>query len=140
MKTHPKIFIVEDDFFYASLLENEILKNTLGEVEIYHSGEEFIANLHKSPDIVILDYNLGTMLGLEILKHIKDINLNTKVILLSSHGSMKTAISCLRYGAYDYIEKNEFAFSRIKNHIKIFSKEIITNTISQRQVIFNNYK
>ena len=112
----------------------------MGEVEIYQSGEDFIANLHRSPDIVILDYNLGSMLGLEILKHIKNINLNTKVILLSSHGSMKTAISCLRYGAYDYIEKNEFAFSRIKNHIKIFSNEIITNTVSQRQVIFNNYK
>ena len=51
---------------------------------------------------------------------------------------MKTAISCLRYGAYDYVEKNESAFSRIKGHIRVFSEDLITQKITQRQTIFSN--
>ena len=54
-----KIFIVEDDMFYASLLKNEILKNSLGSVKHFRTGESFLDCLKQVPDVVLLDYNLG---------------------------------------------------------------------------------
>jgi DNA-binding NtrC family response regulator len=122
MKNLPKIFIVEDDVFYASLLKNEIVKNRLGEVESFSSGESFMENLFKMPDIVLLDYNLGSMQGVDLLKQIKSINPNIQVILLSAQEKMHIAITSLKYGAYDYVEKNDFAFDRIKALIKRISK------------------
>ncbi len=70
MKKSPKIFIVEDDIFFASILKNEISNKRLGEIEIFSTGESFIDNLHKRPDIVLLDYNLNTTNGIEVLKKI----------------------------------------------------------------------
>ena len=134
MKTAPKIFIAEDDLFYAELLKSYLLANDLGLVEVYNSGEDLMKNIDKSPDIVILDYNLGTMLGIDVLKSIKKANPNTKVILISSYGSMKTAIACLRYGASDYIEKDDVGFKKIKHLINLISEGKPT---SLRQTLFD---
>ena len=122
MKNLQKIFIVEDDTFYAGLLKNEIVKNRLGEVESYSTGESFMNNLFKMPDIVLLDHNLGSMQGVEILKKIKSLNPNIQVIILSAQDKMKVAITSLKFGAYDYVEKNDFAFDRIKALIKSIAK------------------
>ena len=122
MKNLQKIFIVEDDTFYAGLLKNEIVKNRLGEVESFSTGESFMNNLFKMPDIVLLDHNLGSMQGVDILKKIKSLNPNIQVIILSAQVKMKVAITSLKFGAYDYVEKNDFAFDRIKALIKNIAK------------------
>jgi len=122
MKNLQKIFIVEDDTFYAELLKNEIEKNRLGEVKYFSSGESFMNNLFKMPDIVLLDHNLGSMQGVDILKKIKSLNPNIQVIILSAQDKMKVAITSLKFGAYDYVEKNDFAFDRIKALIKNITK------------------
>ena len=122
MKNLQKIFIVEDDTFYAELLKNEIVKNRLGEVKSFSSGESFMNNLFKMPDIVLLDHNLGSMQGVDILKKIKSLNPNIQVIILSAQDKMKVAITSLKFGAYDYVEKNDFAFDRIKALIKNITK------------------
>ena len=118
MKKLPKIFIVEDDPFYANLLEQEIKKSRIGKVETFHSGENFLDNLFKMPDIVLLDHNLGTMSGIDILKQIKSVNPNIQVIFLSAQEKMNVAIQSLKYGAYDYVEKSESAIRRVKDLIK----------------------
>ena len=122
MKNLQRIFIVEDDTFYAGLLKNEIIKNRLGEVESFSSGESFMNNLFKMPDIVLLDHNLGSMQGVDILKKIKSLNPNIQVIILSAQVKMRVAITSLKFGAYDYVEKNDFAFDRIKTLIKSITK------------------
>jgi len=122
MKNLQRIFIVEDDTFYAELLKNEIVKNRLGEVKSFSSGESFMNNLFKMPDIVLLDHNLGSMQGVDILKKIKSLNPNIQVIILSAQDKMKVAITSLKFGAYDYVEKNDFAFDRIKALIKNITK------------------
>jgi two-component system OmpR family response regulator len=137
MKNLPKIFIVEDDAFYATLLKNEIVKNRLGKVESFSSGESFMNNLYKMPDIVLLDHNLGSMKGVDILKKIKSINPNIQVILLSAQEKMRIAITSLKFGAYDYVEKNDFAFDRIKALIKRISK---FNQIVEEQKHFKTAK
>ena len=114
MKNLPKIFIVEDDVFYANLLKKEIIKNRLGNVETYHTGEDFIDNLYKNPDVVLLDHNLGNMNGVDVLKKIKSISPKIQVIFLSAQEKMHVAITSLKFGAFDYVEKNNTALNRVK--------------------------
>ena len=122
MKNLPKIFIVEDDMFYANLLKKEITKSHFGRVETYHSGEDFVKNLYKRPDVVVLDHNLGKMNGVDVLKQIKASSPNVQVIILSAQEKMHVAISALKFGAFDYVEKNKTAFKRVNALIRRIGK------------------
>ena len=51
MKNLPKIFIVEDDAFFASILKNEILKKSIGDIQTFSNGEDCLDNLYKKADI-----------------------------------------------------------------------------------------
>jgi len=137
MKNLPKIFIVEDDAFYATLLKKEITKNRLGSVETYHSGEDFVDNLYKMPDVVLLDHNLGKMNGVEVLKKIKSISPKIQVIFLSAQEKMHVAITSLKFGAFDYVEKNDTALSRVKALIRRIGK---FNQIAEEKKQFNIVK
>jgi DNA-binding response OmpR family regulator len=54
---------------------------------------------------VLLDLQLGDTDGIEILREIKSLWPATEVILLTAHGSINSAISALRHGAFDYLLK-----------------------------------
>jgi len=54
---------------------------------------------------VITDISLGGMDGIELLQEIKKVDPNSLVVIITSYGSMETAVKALRYGAYDYLFK-----------------------------------
>lgn len=61
----------------------------------------------KAPDLMILDIWLqgSEHDGLEILKNVKKQNPHLPVIMISGHGTIETAVSAIKIGAYDFIEK-----------------------------------
>ncbi|MGB0522990.1 MAG: response regulator [Flammeovirgaceae bacterium] len=109
----PKIFIVEDDALYAEMVVHKLASHRFGNVQVFNSGEAFEQHLHQMPDIVLLDYHLGDADGVAILKKIKAFNPNIQVILLSAQDRMEVAVSSLKYGAFDYLEKNEESFTKL---------------------------
>lgn len=56
-------------------------------------------------DVIITDLRLPDTGGLEVLKHCKRYSPDTMVILITAFGSVDTAVSAMRIGAYDYITK-----------------------------------
>ncbi|MGB1004258.1 MAG: response regulator [Salibacteraceae bacterium] len=131
-----KIFIVEDNRFYGSMLKNAIENQITGEVELFDSGESFMNNMNKKPEIVILDHNLGTTLGIELMKQIKDIHPNVYFILLSAQESMSVAVQSFKYGAYDYVEKNNNSFIKIISLIHKIQRERKSVTRKRTQHFF----
>jgi two-component system nitrogen regulation response regulator NtrX len=57
------------------------------------------------PDIVFLDIKMPQMDGLEVLKQLKQDPNGPPVVILSGHGSVKTAVEATKLGAFDFIEK-----------------------------------
>jgi len=114
MSNSPYIFIVEDNRFYANILAEELQAAKFNHVETYKSGEDCLGNLSKNPDIIILDYCLGKQNGLDVLKQIKLTHPNIQVIFLSAQEKLDVAIQALKFGAYDYVEKNDNAIKRVK--------------------------
>ncbi len=110
-----KIFIVEDDPFYGELLRRHLALNPDNEVFLFKSGREVLANIHKNPQMISLDYRLPDMTGMEILKKINSSNPEIPVIIVSGQEEINTAVELLRIGAYDYFVKDDHTKTRLWN-------------------------
>ncbi len=126
------IFIVEDDRWYAEFLKYHLSLNPDYQVETFLTGKDMLAELHRNPGAITLDYSLPDMTGQELLKKIKDENPDMPVVMISGQEDVKVAISLLKLGAYDYIVKDDDVKDRIWNIIKNIRerhelKEEITN-------------
>lgn len=107
------IFIVEDDPFYGALLQ-QYLMGKAHEVQLFPNCNDLIFELHRNPDMILLDYNLGgSKNGLEVLREIKGVNPDIPVIFLTGQESIEVAVSSLKYGAFDYVEKNDDTFLKL---------------------------
>lgn len=108
-----KIFVVEDDPWFADIIEYHILLNPENVVEKFSSGEDCINNLYKNPTLITLDFNLPNMKGEQVLKKIKAYNPDLPVIIISGQENISTAIQLIKQGAYDYITKDENTKDRL---------------------------
>ncbi len=130
------IYLVDDDEFQLKLLQNKFKNTTKYQLKTFKDGESFLEHLIKNPVskknivIVILDYFLktdqasSTKNGLEILKHIREINPQISVIMYSVSDDIDVATSAMHHGAINFIKKNENSFSRINNTINWIISEI----------------
>jgi len=57
------------------------------------------------PDVVLTDFKLPNLSGVELLKQIKGVLPRTEVAIMTGHGSIESAVDAMKLGAYDYIEK-----------------------------------
>lgn len=100
-----KILVMDDD---ESTLET--IKQYLSDlnVQVFSAsdgikGVEMLEKLH--PDLVITDFKMPGLSGIEVLKRSKEIENNIPVILISAFEDFNTTINAMQYGAYDFIEK-----------------------------------
>ena len=113
-----KIFVVDDEEMFAMMVSDHLQKNPDYDISVFHTGEEAIAELHQEPDVVILDYQLNTVVpdaqdGVHILQAIKKIDKDTTVIMLSSQDNYNKALQTIIKGALEYVVKDDNAFVRI---------------------------
>jgi DNA-binding NtrC family response regulator len=118
-----KIFILEDDTWYGSMLQHYLSLNPDYEIKRFESSREFFDRLHEKPDVVTLDYSMPDMDGSEVLKKIKEVHPDIQVIIISGQEDVGTAINLLKNGAFDYIVKDDDTKDRIWNSI-LHLKEI----------------
>lgn len=116
-KQNPLIFVVEDNQMYNKLVVSYLKTNKFTNVESYLSGEEALKNIDKNPDIVIQDYLLDGITGIEVLIKAKKTNPGIEFIFLSGQDSIDVAINSMKYGAYDYIVKDQMALQKLVNKI-----------------------
>ena len=112
-----KIFILEDDTWYGSMLQHYLALNPEYEVKRFETPNEFFEHLHENPQVVTLDYSLPDCDGSEVLKKIKETNHDTRVIIISGQEDVATAINLLKNGAFDYIVKDDDTKDRLWNSI-----------------------
>src|SRR4051812_17561342 len=123
-----KVFILEDDTFYGSMLQHHLSLNPDYEVKRFEDPKSFFACLHEQPHVVTLDYSLPDTDGDEVLKRIKALNPHTQVIIISGQEDVATAIDLLKNGAFEYLVKNDDTKDRLWNSL-LHLKEI--NTLKQ---------
>jgi two-component system nitrogen regulation response regulator NtrX len=100
-----KILIIDDEELIRSSLKKYLERDGYN-VSTAQSGEEGLeVFMAESPDIVLLDLHLPGTGGLAVLESLKKIRKDIVVIIISAHGDIETAVSTIKMGAYDFIEK-----------------------------------
>ena len=118
-----KISVIDDDAQMREMIKDFITgKYPSSEVNIYSTGEEALKSIIDEQDFIVLDYNLDSidpsaMNGLQALKKLKTLFPLVPVIFLSGQENAEVAANTMKYGAWDYIVKNESSFIRMEIHI-----------------------
>ena len=100
-----KALVIDDEKSLLKLLEIG-LKEVHYEVISAENGKKGLELFQTSaPDAIVCDLGLPDIDGIEVLKRIRQLNGDIPVIMITAHGSVQTAISAMKLGAYDYVEK-----------------------------------
>lgn len=136
-----RIFVIEDDPVYTKFLQYVLGLNPDFEVTCFATGKEFLAQLHRRPAIVTLDYALPDVPGESVLRQIREFDPDIPVIVVSAQERIRTAVELLKAGAFDYISKDDDAKDRILNSIQnALQKSTLLREIGRlRQEISKKY-
>lgn len=107
MNTPQKALIIDDENHIRKYI-NLVLRS-LGVATIYEAtnGAEGVETYaREQPDLVLLDVNMPVMDGIETLRHIRDLNTNACVIMLTSLATRHTIEEAADGGALHYIRKD----------------------------------
>jgi two-component system response regulator FixJ len=104
--TQQKIIHLVDDDDAVRRSAGFLLRTSGFDVRAYASGVEFLAGVKKAePGCILLDVRMPEMDGLEVQAELNSRGIAMPVIVLTGHGDITTAISAMKGGASDFIEK-----------------------------------
>ena len=106
-----RLLFVDDDTSYMAVAQHLLSKYQGRKFEILwkQNGGEAIAVLQQNPgiDLLLIDYYLPDVNGLDVTRQIREKNIDTPIIFLTSNRDFRLAIEAMRYGVEDYLVKDE---------------------------------
>src|SRR6201996_2415690 len=101
------ILVVDDEADIRELVAG-ILQDEGFSVRTAHDSDAALAAIRaRKPSLLVLDIWMqgGGLDGLELLDIVKELDADLPVVMISGHGSIETAVSSIKRGAYDFLEK-----------------------------------
>jgi len=134
------ILVVDDEKIVRESLRDWLV-NVGYRVEIAESGEAALQIIkQKKVTIMLADLVMPGLDGIELMKEARKIAPTIITVIITAYGSIQTAISAIRAGAYDYIEK-PFCPEKVELLIKnlVAHQDLVEENISLRQKIEDRY-
>jgi two-component system response regulator AtoC len=140
MRKKTKILIVDDESIVRESL-SDWLEGVGYEVEAAESGEEALRIIRqKKIKIMLADLVMPGMNGIELMKRAKQIVPTISTVIITAHATVQTAITAIREGAHDYVEKPfcpekvELLIDKLVEH-----QDLIEENISLRRKIKDRF-
>ena len=115
-----EILIIDDNPDIRNILK-DIIEDSGFKTRIAANYNQALTEIDKKlPDVAIIDVKLdkGDNDGIELLSHIKKINSDIPVIIISGHANIEMAVKSLQSGAFEFIEK-PFDKDRLINFVNL---------------------
>jgi two-component system, NtrC family, response regulator AtoC len=101
----PSILVVEDEPKLRRLLELQLADEGF-RARTAESAEAGLTLANQEPfDLVVSDFKLPGMTGLEFLQALKRVNANLPVVIMTAYGTVESAVDAMKAGASDYVLK-----------------------------------
>ena len=98
--------LIVDDEKNIRLTVSQAIAAADRQVETAVNGEEALAKLQeKDFALVLLDLKMPGMDGMDVLRWIRAQRPQTRVVIITAHGSIDSAVEAMKHGAADYIQK-----------------------------------
>jgi len=133
---YNKILIADDEPSNRSIL-SQVLTRKGYMVETANDGREALQKIESArPDLLVLDYMMPDLSGLEVLKQLRKKEDDTPVIMVTAYGTLERAVEAMKEGAYDFITRpfepdhivlvvqKALERQRLKRGIEVLSEEI----------------
>lgn len=136
MEREPlSVLLVDDEGFFISLIASQLHDEYGIRTDTAFSGEEAIEKISTSTqgyDVVLMDYLMPGMTGLNVLQWLHEQKNETPVVMLTAAGSETVAVEAMKFGAYDYVRKEQIDVQRLaivvqsthERHLFRISKEL----------------
>jgi DNA-binding NtrC family response regulator len=120
-----KVFIAEDEQPLAKLLADHL--SSCGHVvSVVHDGRSALDRLSEETyDVALLDIVMPEMTGLDVLRHVRWQANAPEIIMITGNGTMETALTAIRLGAYDFLAKP----------YRLAEVEVIVRRASERRML-----
>jgi DNA-binding NtrC family response regulator len=108
-----KIFIVDDDPFWTELLSQMLQDLGYTNILKFKSGADCLKNMHLTPSLIFLDYQMEEMNGLEVLQKINEHARGTGVVFCSANDNIRVALTAMKNGSFDYLLKSKCGLNEL---------------------------
>ncbi len=98
------VFIIDDDADFRESVE-WLLESTQYAIDSYASAQEFLDAYDHRPGCLLLDVRMPEINGLALQQIMRDQDIRLPVIILTGHGDVPMAVSAMKNGALDFLEK-----------------------------------
>lgn len=99
------VLIIEDELILAKNIKSYLSRYRY-ESMLAFSAEEGLTALNTfQPGVILLDYHLPNMNGLQVLEQLRSREPTIKVIMITGHGNVEVAVQAMKLGAFDYLSK-----------------------------------
>lgn len=100
-----KILVIDDERSIRNLMQ-EILEDEGHSVDVAEDGAKGVEMADKEKyDVIFCDIKMPNLPGEEVLDTLHEKGIETPVIMISGHGDIDTAVSCIKKGAFDFLSK-----------------------------------
>ena len=121
------VFIVDDNPIVRASYQQCLIRLGCESVRSYDNGQSCLDELALVPDIVLVDYLMEPMNGLELMKKIKRVLPQCFVVMVSGQSDLQVAVNAMKYGAFDYITKGKSETDQIAGvlHKTLYSMNLV---------------
>ena len=100
-----KILVVDDEHDICDFVQNFFQERGYAVLTATSGEDALIAIKNDKPDLVLLDIKMKGMDGIAVLKHVRDIDKNIKVVMVTALEEQEKMDEACRLGACEYITK-----------------------------------
>ena len=105
MQPEPIVYVIDDDDAVRQSLEF-LLKTAGIAVHGFESAQAFLKILPQvRTGCIVTDVRMPEITGIDLLRRVKELNLDIPVIVITGHGDISLAVDAMKIGAVDFLEK-----------------------------------
>lgn len=119
------VFLVDDDPVFSMMLKKAIEQaGDFYNVTTFDTGKSILDAIHLNPDILLLDYHLPDVNGIEILSRVKSYNPSIFTLVISGQEKVEVVVDAYNQGADKYILKNDKSIIEVIKSLATISENI----------------